>query len=339
MLLNLQKNPEPGAVFPAARPPLERMSKLHALLQEGAYPNCATLARVFEISKKTAQRDLDFMRDRLSLPIAYDARKFGFYYTCPVESLPSLDVSEGELVALFIAQKALHQHHGTAYEAPLRSACAKIAEAMKDRVSVDIHDLANRVFFKGESVSEVAPAVFEAVGTAVRECRELLFSYRKIDSDADENRRVRPYHLGCVSNQWYLFGWDVSRGEMRTFVLARLKKPKLSPTVFIRPQDFSIESFLLHSLGVFSSQSEPQTVRIRFTGWAAQIVRERAWHASQRLSELEKGCVELELRLSSLVEVERWILSFGSHAQALEPEALVSTIRTRVSSLAKMYGA
>jgi proteasome accessory factor B len=315
------------------------MSKLHALLQEGAYPNCASLARVFEISKKTAQRDLDFMRDRLSLPIAYDARKFGFYYTRPVESLPSLDVSEGELVALFIAQNALHQHHGTAYEAPLRSACAKIAEAMKDRVSVDIHDLANRVFFKGESVSEVAPDVFEAAGTAVRECRELKFSYRKIYSEVDESRRVRPYHLGCVSNQWYLFGWDIVRDEMRTFVLARLKKPKISATIFIRPQDFSIESFLLHSLGVFSSRSEPQTVRIRFTGWAAQIVRERAWHGSQQLSEVEKGCVELELRLSSLVEVERWILSFGSHAQALEPEVLVRTIRDRVRRLAEMYDA
>jgi proteasome accessory factor B len=306
-------------------------------LQAGAYPNCASLAREFEISKKTAQRDLDFMRDRLSLPIAYDARRFGFFYTRPVEALPSLDVSEGELVALFIAQKALHQHHGTVYEAPLRSACTKIAEAMKDRVSVDIHDLANRVFFKGESVSEVAPEVFEAVGFAVRECRELKFLYRKLESKRDETRRVKPYHLGCVNNQWYLFGWDLQRKEMRTFVLSRLQKPEVLEETFERPRDFSIESFLLHSLGVFSSQTEPQTVRIRFTAWAAQIVRERAWHASQRISELEKGCVELELRLSSFVEVERWVLSFGSHARVMEPVSLVNSLRARVDDMKKMY--
>lgn len=337
MLLNLKKASAGNEAVLLSRPPLERMSKLHALLQAGAYPNCASLAREFEISKKTAQRDLDFMRDRLALPIVYDARKFGFYYTRPVDSLPSLDVSEGELVALFIAQKALHQHHGTVYEAPLRSACTKIAEAMKDRISVDIHDLANRVFFKGESVSEVEPEIFEAVGSAVRECRELKFVYQKLEAERGETRRVRPYHLGCVNNQWYLFGWDLQRDEMRTFVLSRLQKPKVLAETFERPRDFSIESFLLHSLGVFSSQKAPQTVRIRFTAWAAQIVRERAWHASQRLTELEKGCVELEMRLSSFVEVERWILSFGAHARVVEPAALVETMRSRVAEMKKLY--
>jgi len=148
---------------------------------------------------------------------------------------------------------------------------------------------------------------------------------------------VRPYHLGCVNNQWYLFGWDLQREEMRTFVLSRLQKPKVLAETFERPRDFSIESFLLHSLGVFSSQKEPQTVRIRFTAWAAQIVRERAWHASQRLTELEKGCVELELRLSSFVEVERWILSFGAHARVVAPAALVETMRSRVAEMKKLY--
>lgn len=339
MLLNLKKAASGNQALLVSRPPLERMSKLHALLQAGSYPNCASLAREFEISKKTAQRDLDFMRDRLSLPIAYDSRKFGFYYTRPVDSLPSFDVSEGELVALFIAQKALHQHHGTVYEAPLRSACTKIAEAMKDRISVDIHDLANRVFFKGESVSDVPADVFEAVGLAVRECRELRFVYRKLEASTGEERRVHPYHLGCVNNQWYLFGWDLQKTQMRTFVLSRLKNPRVLVDVFERPSDFSIESFLLHSLGVFSSQTEPQTVRIRFKGWAAQIVRERAWHASQRLSELGEEGLELELRLSSLVEVERWILSFGPNARVIEPEVLVETMRLRVEAMRQIYSA
>lgn len=337
MLLNLKKASGDPKVTLSSRPPLERMSRLHSLLQAGVYPNCASLAREFEISKKTAQRDLDFMRDRLALPIEYDARRFGFYYTRPVESLPSLDVSEGELVALLIAQKALHQYHGTVYEAPLRSACAKIAEAMKDRITVDINDLANRVFFKGESVSEVAPEVFEAAGQAVRECRELKFIYRKLNAEAEAPRHVRPFHLGCVSNQWYLFGWDLMRKEMRTFVLSRLRKPNVLSKTFERPKDFSIEGFLLHSLGVFSTQTEPQKVRIRFSGWAAQIVRERAWHASQRLTEIEEQCVEIEMWLSSLVEVERWILSFGPNAHAIEPPELVENIRTKLEAMIQRF--
>ena len=125
---------------------------------------------------------------------------------------------------------------------------------------------------------------------------------------------------------------------MRTFVLSRLQNPRVLAGVFERPRDFSIESFLLHSLGVFSTQTEPQTVRIRFIGWAAQIVRERAWHASQRLTELGEGGLELELRLSSLVEVERWVLSFGAHARVIEPEVLVEVMRSRVAAMKQMYG-
>jgi len=35
-------------------------------------PNTTTLAEQFEISTKTAQRDIDFMRDRLNCPLQYD---------------------------------------------------------------------------------------------------------------------------------------------------------------------------------------------------------------------------------------------------------------------------
>jgi predicted DNA-binding transcriptional regulator YafY len=43
-------------------------------------PNATALAEQFEISTKTAQRDIDFMRDRLLCPIHYDRSKGGYYY-------------------------------------------------------------------------------------------------------------------------------------------------------------------------------------------------------------------------------------------------------------------
>jgi proteasome accessory factor B len=87
------------------------MMRLHEKLKAGAFPNCRKLADELEVSTKTIQRDIDFMRDRLGLPIEYDQLHFGFVYTEPVTSFPSIEVSEGEVVALFVAQKAL-QHRG-----------------------------------------------------------------------------------------------------------------------------------------------------------------------------------------------------------------------------------
>ena len=48
------------------------MMQVHAQLQARAFPNCRKLAAELEVSSKTIQRDIDFMRDRLGLPIEYD---------------------------------------------------------------------------------------------------------------------------------------------------------------------------------------------------------------------------------------------------------------------------
>src|ERR1700753_498197 len=88
-----------------SRPPLARMMRLHEKLKAGAFPNCRKLADELEVSPKTIQRDIDFMRDQLNMPIEYDQLHFGFVYTREVTSFPSIEVSEGEVIALFVAQK------------------------------------------------------------------------------------------------------------------------------------------------------------------------------------------------------------------------------------------
>ena len=55
-----------------SRPPLERMMRMHERLKSGRFPNCRKLAEELEVSAKTVQRDIDFMRYRLGLPIEYD---------------------------------------------------------------------------------------------------------------------------------------------------------------------------------------------------------------------------------------------------------------------------
>src|ERR1035438_2676057 len=102
-----------------SRPPLERMLRIHQALHSGSYPNATTLARQLEVSTKSIHRDLEFMRDRLELPIQYDAKRFGFFYTEHVKAFPTLQITEGEIFALVVAEKALQQYRGTSFERPL----------------------------------------------------------------------------------------------------------------------------------------------------------------------------------------------------------------------------
>ena len=43
------------------------------------------------------------------LPIEYDSRGHGFFFSRPVGRFPLITVSEGEVVALLVAQKAAEQ--------------------------------------------------------------------------------------------------------------------------------------------------------------------------------------------------------------------------------------
>ena len=89
------------------------MMRIHERLRNQEYPNCPKLAREFEVNLRTIKRDVDFMKCRLELPIEYDERRNGYYYSRPVEQFPTVAVTESELFALLVASKAIAQYHGT----------------------------------------------------------------------------------------------------------------------------------------------------------------------------------------------------------------------------------
>jgi predicted DNA-binding transcriptional regulator YafY len=66
------------------------MLRVHEWLMANRYPNCRKIAEEFEVSAKTVQRDVNFMRDQLGLPIEYEKVRFGFYYSRPVPGFPSI---------------------------------------------------------------------------------------------------------------------------------------------------------------------------------------------------------------------------------------------------------
>lgn len=311
-----------------------RMMRLHEEIAQGNYPNCSKLARDLEVAPKTIQRDIDFMRDQLGLPIEYDERSYGFYYTETVTHFPTVQVSEGELVALFVAQKALSQYRGTVFERPLAAAFEKLTKGLREQVSFEMGHWDASFSFRSTGTALTDLELFESLSKAVVHSREVIFEYRKLDSQAPEKRRVWPYHLASVDNQWYLFGHDVERDGMRTFALPRIGKAEVTGARFKQRKDFSLAKMLRHSFGVFSGE-ETYEVRVEFRSWAARMVKEKQWHPSQKLVDKGDGRVELMLVLGSLYEIKRWILSWGEFARVLGPPELVESVRQSALEMMK----
>jgi proteasome accessory factor B len=301
------------------------MLRIHQALQSSRHPNATRLAADLEVSTKSIHRDLEFMRDRLELPLAYDPARKGYRYTEEVGNFPTLQITEGELFALLVAEKALQQYRGTAFERPLVSAFKKMAAALPDTVSLHIPDWEQTISFRTRAEPILNLEIFDALAKAAAHRAQLQLTYRKPGQRATELRVVDPYHLANINGEWFLFAWCHLRRDIRTFVPARILAVEPTGRTFARPQKFSLEKRLRDSFGVQSGQGNFEVV-IHFNEIVADYVREKKWHESQVLRELKDGGLELRMKLSSLAEVERWVLGWAGNARVLQPPALVESI-------------
>lgn len=301
------------------------MLRIHQTIQSGKFPNATTLAREIEVSTKTIQRDLEFMRDRLNLPVAFDHAHNGYFYDGEVSAFPTMQITEGELFALVVAEKALQQYRGTSFEKPLLSAIRKMEQALPDTISLNLADIEQTISFRTRAEPILDLKIFDTLAKAVAQRQQLELSYRKPGAKT-ETRVVDPYHLANINGEWFLFAFDHARKDIRKFVPARIQEIKPTGKTFERSKKFSLEKELRDSFGVHSGEGQFDVV-IQFTARAADYIREKKWHESQQLRELKNGGVELSLKLSSLVEIERWILSWGGDARVLQPRELAEAVR------------
>jgi predicted DNA-binding transcriptional regulator YafY len=319
------------SALPSSRPPLERMLRIHRALQAGTFPNANRLAREVEVSSKTIHRDIEFMRDRLNLPVEFDARRNGYFYHGEVSAFPTMQITEGEIFALVVAEKALQQYRGTSFEKPLLSAIQKMEQALPDTISLNFADIEQTISFRTRAEPILDLQIFDTLARAVAGRQQLELAYRK-PGHSIEKRMVDPYHLANINGEWFLFAYDHARKDIRTFVPARIQSARATGGTFIRTAKFSLEQRLRDSFGVHSGKGEFAVV-IRFNPRAADYIREKKWHESQELRDMKDGGVELCLKLSSLAEIERWVLSWGGDAKVLKPRELAESVRAAAQKI------
>ncbi|MGO8676771.1 MAG: helix-turn-helix transcriptional regulator [Limisphaerales bacterium] len=308
------------------RPPWQRMMRMHELLRKGRHPNCRSFAEEFEISTRTAKRDVDFMKCRLNLPIEYDPRRNGYCYSRPVEHLPAVSITEGEMFALLVAHKAITQYQGTPFHEPLQAAFRKLTGQLDGGPGFTVGNLDEVLSFRPFAPEDTHLEAFEVITRALRDSVGLTFLYRNFGARRARRRWAHPYHLACINNQWYLFAFDVHRQALRTFVLTRLRQPEITGQKFVKPRDFDLGKYLRGSFNVYTGRGDHDVV-LDFDSWAAESIRGRHWHASQHLTELPERGLRLQMRLTSLKEAERWVLSWGAHVTVIKPKALAVRLR------------
>jgi proteasome accessory factor B len=261
-----RKDVRRGSVhYTKKRVTLNRIKKIMEWLQEGKYPNCTTMSREFEMSVRTLKRDIEFMKDRLKMPIAFDVPKNGYYFTKPQPHFPTVPLSERETVWLFLAQKGIEQYRGTSIEAVLESGFRKMTASLDDSVKFSMSNLDEVISVRPFGPGDAEVETFELLTRAIRERRVVEFVYRKHGELATARKRVHPYHIRYVRNLWTLFALDPKIGKVRKFIMFRMSQPQLTAEKFVPPAKFNADEHLSGSMGLFKGEENHEVV-IEFDG-------------------------------------------------------------------------
>ena len=220
------------------RPLLRRLFWTLDRLKSGKPLRASDVARELEVSVRTAYRDLGLLRDDWRVPLEYDRHQGTYRLTGPVGSLPLVSLSQGELLAIYFAEKVLHQYRGTPFEPDLASAFAKMQELLPEEVKVSPESLDAYLSLDLGPLHIPDAALFREILTAQRLRRRAVVRYRSLSSnrtteyagrsDAAYRTQFGPDLAGEVVD------WATVKTPLRFQVHTRSQGQRQKPCLFLQ---------------------------------------------------------------------------------------------------------
>jgi predicted DNA-binding transcriptional regulator YafY len=319
---------------------LSRIKLLHDEIGSGRCPNNADLARKAERSVRTIIRDLEFMRDQLGAPLHYDPKERGWRYLKPGWALPAARLTEGELLAFFVAEHALKLTGHKPEAALLRAGLSKLAAHLPEEVSVNLGNLGEALSVQQAPHVTVEPETLRTLARAAGERRTVAFDYHAQHSNRDGRREADVLLLHNFAGDWYAIAYDHLRRDLRDFHVGRIKRLALTDRYFDPPPGWDADGYLRRGFYMMRG-GRTTTVGIVFDPYQARWMRERGgFHPDERREQLPDGSLRLTFPVgrNGLDAVARFCLTYAGHCRAERPAALRRIIRDRLARALEQHG-
>ena len=326
----------PAIKTASCRPLLERLSRILSLLDSHKNLTRRKIAEELEVTIKTVQRDMNFLRDNWGVPVGYDSQRMSYVLTGAIPALPCIDLSQGELLSLLITGRALQELQGTPFERPVRNAFDKLANSLPGQVSL-AQDMRGTISFREFGFDPHQLKAFAPLAEAVRTGNRVELNYLKGEELFSSYRKVEPAHLVCAQGQWYCLAYDLDRQEVRTFALARIKKVETLKEKSSHIANFSGEDYMKNSFGIFRS-GELYEVEAIFDPCVVNLVKDRRWHPQQKTKILADGTLQMTVTVDGLDGIEYWLLSWGEYVEVKHPRELRKRMRAHMNAGMRVYG-
>ncbi|BDV41480.1 transcriptional regulator [Geotalea uraniireducens] len=290
------------------------------------------------VDRRTVHRDLNVIHEA-GYPLVSEwlnGRKV-YRFLTRFKDVPPITFTLQELMALSFFRSQLHFLDGTPFRDDLETVFRKINSVLPPRYAAHMERIADVSLPLLQGRRDYRP-----VAEPLRQLREALIyqyrvnlAYRAKGKGGVSTYVVDPYTLIFYKGGLYLVGYAHNRQAIRTFAAERIASVELEKERFEMPDDYQPEERLKGAFGIVDEA--PLAVRIRFSPEVAHAVRERIWHPSQQIESGPAGSIVLAFTAGGVLEIISWLLSYGNHAELLEPVSLRAEVARIVADMAAKY--
>lgn len=289
------------------------------------------LARMFGCTVRTIERDLLVLQNEMHEPLRQEQ---GRYFLAEHERLEPLDINLQQARALYIATRLYlrYSDEGDPYATgALRQIALRMPERIRKQAIAAAEMVSNRPYDP-----EFARNMAQITDAWARH-RVLKLSYRSAGKARPREVQLEPYFIepSAAGLGTYVIGYSRTHDSMRTFKIERVVSAEMLALGFEIPDDVDLDALLSSAWGII--WGEGKTVRLRFSPDVAWRVRETRWHPTQALEETPDGGIILTMTVAGMMEVGRWVRSWGDKCEVLAPPELRAELREEAVRLARLY--
>lgn len=313
----------------------ERFYKIQALLKQNKWVTLKQMQTVLEVSRATLFRDLEYLRDRLGLPITWNSDQNGYalvnsQHSDQTNELPGVWFSEREVHALLSMIEIMRQLEPQGLLAHRIDPFRLRLEQLLDENMGHAATVIERIRVMPIACRQVSGETFQAIAHALISRKRLSIDYFSRRHNQATQRDISPQRLVFYRDNWYLEAYCHLRDDLRSFAVDTVSGPKVLTERAVDVDDASLKLMFESSYGIFNGPSKHHAV-LRFTPFRARWVAQELWHTAQTYAWLPDGRYELTVPYSEDWELIQDILKQGVDVEVVSPLDL----RQKVFELAK----
>ncbi|MDX9714142.1 MAG: WYL domain-containing protein [Dissulfurispiraceae bacterium] len=299
------------------------------------HPNAGNIAAHFEVSLRTAQRDIGYLRDDLNAPLHFNRSKNGYCYTDETFSLPACWLNEDNVIALALSARLASTIPDKEIKNDLSGIIQRVLCIFSSATGLNTEALSEKVSVKNVEYAAIDEQIFHAVVKALFDACPISITYYSPHKNQTTERTIMPLHLMHYMGSWHLIAFCSSRKDLRNFSISRIKSIQLSDRIIKVPKSIgSIKNYIRRHFGIMQG-GRTQNVRLKISSSIAAWVSEQIWHPEQKMTYSKDGSIELSLPVGDFREIRRRILSYGADIEVLEPRELKKDIKNEILRMAK----